>query len=129
MLVLTLGHGDVTVLEKNGVYVQLSAVLATVGADKAKFAIQGPEGLTFLREELPHDEPLGTEPDGHIGTLVVSRKVNEAVVLSNWGRVVLLKRTGSRVRVGFELDREVEAARENVWLETHASLPYALPGF
>jgi carbon storage regulator CsrA len=46
--------------------------------------------------------------------LVLSRKVNEGVVFSGPGRVVIAEICGNRVRLGFVADKSVQILRDEV---------------
>lgn len=55
--------------------------------------------------------------------LVLSRKKNEAIVVSNNVRITIVDVRGDKVRLGIEAPKDVPVHREEVWQEIQRTLP------
>jgi carbon storage regulator len=59
--------------------------------------------------------------------LVLSRKMNESIVIQDHIKVTVVEIRGDKVRLGIEAPREVPVHRMEVWLAIQAAMPQDAP--
>ncbi len=108
-------------------------VVTPIGIDQGKIsiAIEAPREIPILREELlgapKNQSRVGTKrpasspasPNGGVSKLVLSRKINESIVISDDITVKVVEIRGDRVRLGIVAPKEVPIYREEIYKRIH----------